>query len=91
MRQSVNKYRPGKRIPHLRLRVTWESSEPPRKEDVALKLSGAVNPDGEGKKVSFIFECGPYFYAHSKCILLRVEGVFVLGSEVYIYRAKRLL
>ena len=65
LQQSVDRYRPRQRIPHLRLRATWEPASPPKREDVSMTLAGAE--DLEGEKISFLFECGtPHFLTQSK-------------------------
>ena len=61
----VDAYRPGRCIPCLPIKATWESREPPKTtKNLSMTLSGAVDPDGE--EVNFIFECVPYIYTKRK-------------------------
>ena len=64
-KKSVKRYGPGKRIPHIRLRVRWEDErQEPVRADLTIALTGTLEP------VSFLFECDPQLYTPSMyCIV----------------------
>ena len=56
-KRSANRYRPGRRIPRIRLRVRWESgTENQAHYDAPVKLTGTK------RTVSFITDCDPLPY-----------------------------
>ena len=57
-KRSVKRYHPGRRPPHIRLRVTWELDGLPVRDDLTLMLTGAKDPDTKDP-VSFVIECAP--------------------------------